>query len=320
MLDSQLNTDTTRSDVTVRAADYTNVAEFSGAASVSIGGKGAGAAGFTGTTNDVDRVTAAIISTTSATWDKTEKRYTVTDSSKEKNKVFANNFAVTADAKQAMSAFNLTGAVAGGEVGSLQTGDNVNTNDLNSSTVAMVTNATVRASADDTQDETKGAKVLASHEEAIYNLNVEAGVAVSLDPRGAAGSLNVGYGTVNDNSVIVADVEHSDIKVTPKTQGAAAKSKLSVGASNSSKLDATLTSVGVSAALFSGAVGSSIVVNHINTDVTSRIKDSNLEADTIAIDTTNRLKVTDATGTGASAYDASGMFGSGCMASPFSTV
>ena len=301
VLDSQLNTDTTRSDVTVRAADYTNVAEFSGAASVSIGGKGAGAAGFTGTTNDVDRVTAAIISTTSATWDKTEKRYTVTDSSKEKNKVFANNFAVTADAKQAMSAFNLTGAVAGGEVGSLQTGDNVNTNDLNSSTVAMVTNATVRASADDTQDETKGAKVLASHEEAIYNLNVEAGVAVSLDPRGAAGSLNVGYGTVNDNSVIVADVEYSDIKVTPKTQGAAAKSKLSVGASNSSKLDATLTSVGVSAALFSGAVGSSIVVNHINTDVTSRIKDSNLEADTIAIDTTNRLKVTDATGTGAGA-------------------
>ena len=301
VLDSQLNTDTTRSDVTVRAADYTNVAEFSGAASVSIGGKGAGAAGFTGTTNDVDRVTAAIISTTSATWDKTEKRYTVTDSSKEKNKVFANNFAVTADAKQAMSAFNLTGAVAGGEVGSLQTGDNVNTNDLNSSTVAMVTNATVRASVDDTQDETKGAKVLASHEEAIYNLNVEAGVAVSLDPRGAAGSLNVGYGTVNDHSVILADVEHSDIKVTPKTQGAAAKSKLSVGASNSSKLDATLTSVGVSAALFSGAVGSSIVVNHINTDVISRIKESDLEADTIAIDTTNRLKVTDATGTGAGA-------------------
>ena len=106
---------------------------------------------------------------------------------------------------------------------------------------------------------------------------------------------------MNDHSVILADVEHSDIKVTPKTQGAAAKSKLSVGASNSSKLDATLTSVGVSAALFSGAVGSSIVVNHINTDVTSRIKDSNLEADTIAIDTTNRLKVTDATGTGAGA-------------------
>ena len=130
VLDSQINenTEDKRSDVNVRAADYTNVAEFSGAASVGVGQTAGIAAGFTGTTNEIDRVTAAGVSTSSATWNSTEKRYETSDTSKEKNTIYAKNFNVTADAKQAMSAFNVTGAVAGSTAAAFETGDNVNTN------------------------------------------------------------------------------------------------------------------------------------------------------------------------------------------------
>ncbi len=287
VLDSKLNTAQTRSDVNVHAADYTNVAEFSGAASVGVGSKAGIAAGFTGTTNEIDRVTAAGISTSSATWNAAEKRYETSDTSKTKNTVYANNFAVTADAKQAMSAFNVTGAVAGSSMAAFQTGDNVNTNKLQSATVAAVTNATV--------DYAKDAVVKASHEDAVYNLNVDAGLAISAK---GAGSLNVGVGVVNESSSVTADVENSSIK---KQTGAAGKPKLSIGASNSTKLEATLTSVGVAAGLFSGAIASSVAVNNVDTRVTSRIAGSELTADTVTVDTTNALKVKDATGTGAGA-------------------
>ncbi len=287
VLDSKLNTAQTRSDVNVHAADYTNVAEFSGAASVGVGSKAGIAAGFTGTTNEIDRVTAAGISTSSATWNAAEKRYETSDTSKTKNTVYANNFAVTVDAKQAMSAFNVTGAVAGSSMAAFQTGDNVNTNKLQSATVAAVTNATV--------DYAKDAVVKASHEDAVYNLNVDAGLAISAK---GAGSLNVGVGVVNESSSVTADVENSSIK---KQTGAAGKSKLSIGVSNSTKLEATLTSVGVAAGLFSGAIASSVAVNNVDTRVTSRIAGSELTADTVTVDTTNALKVKDATGTGAGA-------------------
>ncbi|MBO5637708.1 MAG: hypothetical protein J5906_09360 [Acidaminococcaceae bacterium] len=287
VVDSKLNTAQTRSDVNVHAADYTNVAEFSGAASVGVGQSAGIAAGFTGTTNEIDRVTAAGITTASATWDKDKKQYAINDTSKTKNTVYANNFAVTADAKQAMSAFNVTGAVAGSSVFSFETGDNVNTNKLQSAIVAAVTNATV--------DYAKDAVVKASHEDAVYNLNVDAGLAISAK---GAGSLNVGVGVVNESSSVTADVENSSIK---KQTGAAGKSKLSIGASNSTKLEATLTSVGVAAGLFSGAIASSVAVNNVDTRVTSRIAGSELTADTVTVDTTNALKVKDATGTGAGA-------------------
>ena len=53
--------------------------------------------------------------------------------------------------------------------------------------------------------------------------------------------------------------------------------------------------------MFSGAIASSVAVNNIDTRVTSRIAGSELTADTVTVDTTNALKVKDATGTGAGA-------------------
>ena len=293
VLDSNVNNANSRSDVTVHAADFTNVAEFSGAASVGVGSSAGIAAGFTGTTNEIDRVTAAGVSTRDATWDDTNKRYTVKDTSKTKNTVYANNFAVTADAKQAMSAFNVTGAVAGSTMFAFETGDNVNTNKLQSSTIATVTNTTA--------DYTKDAVVNATHEDAIYNLNVEAGISVVPDPVSVAGSLNIGVGVVNEDSSVTANVENSEIRAHAKAEGDTAKSGLSVGAANSSKLEATLVSVGIAAGVFSAGVASSIAVNNIDSKVTSRIVGSVLTADTVTVDTANSLKIKDATGTGAGA-------------------
>ena len=298
VLDSRVNEneESKRSDVSINAADYTNVAEFSGAASVGIGQSAGIAAGFTGTTNEIDRVAAAGVSTSSATWNDTEKRYETTDTSKEKNTIYAKNFSVTADAKQAMSAFNVTGAVAGSggaEAAAFETGDNVNTNRMESSTLAMVTNAKV--------DYTGNAKVAASHEDRIYNLNVDAGAAIAASEAGVAGSLNVGVGVVNEESSVTANIANSDIK---KATGVTAKSNLSVSAANKTTLEAQLVSVGVAAGLFSAGVSSSIAVNNIDTHVTSRIAGSELTADTINIKTANELKVKDATGTGAGGLEA----------------
>ena len=293
VLDSKLNTAGKRSDVTVRAADYTNVAEFSGAASVGIGKDVGVAAGFTGAANEVSRVTAAGISTSSAKWNADKKYYETNDTDKKKNEVYAGSFAVTADAKQAMSAFNVAGAIAGGREFTLETGDNVNINRMNSSTVATVNNATV--------DYTKDARVEASHEDRIYNLNVDAGLAISASAYSAAGSLNIGIGLVKESSAVTANVENSEIKAREKAKGDTAKSALSVGASNSTKLEAQLVSLGVAAGFISGGVASSIAVNNIDSKVTSRIAGSTLEADTVAIDTSNAIKVKDATGTGGGA-------------------
>ena len=292
VLDSQLNTKDIRNDVNVHAADYTNVAEFSGAASVGIGEDAGVAAGFTGTTNDISRVTAAGVSTSAAVWDSTNKQYTIKDTSKTKNTIYAQDFNVVADAKQAMSAFNVTGAVAGSTKISFETGDNVNTNKMNSSTVALVTNTTA--------DYTKNAKVEASHEDAIYNLNVDAGVSISADPYSVAGSLNVGVGVVNEDSTVTADVENSSLKKSDSSSSAS----LSIGSSNKTTLEAQLVSVGVAAGLVSAGVASSIAVNNIDTRVTSKIMGSELIADTLKIDTTDETKVKDATGTGAGGLEA----------------
>ncbi|MBQ9636181.1 MAG: hypothetical protein IJV12_08265, partial [Acidaminococcaceae bacterium] len=292
VLDSQINTKNTRSDVNVCASDYTNVAEFSGAASVGIGETAGVAAGFTGTTNDISRVTAAGVSTSSATWNDTKKQYEINDTSKTKNTVYANNFAVTADAKQAMSAFNVTGAIAGSTAVTFETGDNVNTNKMNSSTVALVTNTTA--------DYTKNAKVEASHEDRIYNLNVDAGAAISADLYSAAGSLNVGVGVVNEDSTVTADVENSSLKKWDSSSWWSS-TNLSIGASNKTTLEAQLVSVGAAVGIFSAGISSSIAVNNIDTKVTSRIAGSELTADTIKIDTANAVKVKDTTGTGAGA-------------------
>ena len=293
VLDSKLNSASARSDVNVHAADYTNVAEFSGAASVGIGKDVGIAAGFTGAVNEVSRVTAAGISTSSAKWNDTKKYYESVDTSKEKNTVYAKNFNVTADAKQAMSAFNVAGAIAGSKEFTLETGDNVNINRMKSSTLATVTNATV--------DYTGDAKVEASHEDRIYDLNVDAGLAISASTYSGAGSLNVGVGLVKEHSAVTANVENSDIKANDKARGGTAKSALSVGASNSTKLESQLVSVGLAAGMFSGGVASSIAVNNIDSIVASRIAGSTLEADTIKVDTANAVKVKDATGTGGAA-------------------
>ncbi|MER2138524.1 MAG: hypothetical protein ABS965_00145, partial [Succiniclasticum sp.] len=291
VLDSQLNTKDTRSDVNVHAADYTNVAEFSGAASVGIAQSAGVAAGFTGTTNDISRVTAAGVSTSSATWDSTNKQYVISDTGKTKNTIHAQDFNVTADAKQAMSAFNVAGAIAGSSTASFQTGDNVNTNKMNSSTVALVTNTTVNYA--------KNAKVEASHEDRIYNLNVDAGLAISGE--GAAGSLNVGVGVVNEDSTVTADVENSSLK---KVESSTGTSELSIGANNKTTLEARLVSVGVAGSLFSAGISSSIAVNNIDTFVTSKIAGSELTADKLTIDTANEVNVKDATGTGAGGLEA----------------
>ena len=293
VLDSGLNNANTRSDVTVNAADYTNVAEFSGAASVGIGREAGIAAGFTGTANEINRVTAAGISTSSSTWNPETKRYETSETDKTKNNVYAADFKVTADAKQAISAFNVTGAVAGSTAVAFETGDNVNTSRLQSSTIATVTNTTL--------DYMNDAVVKASHEDAVYNLNVEAGITVTPDLFSAAGSLNVGVGVVNEESAVTADVEYSDIKAHEKAANDNTKSGLSIDAANSTRLEATLVSVGVAAGVFSGGVASSIAVNNIDTKVTSRIVGSELTADTIAINTTNQTNIKDTTGTGGGA-------------------
>ena len=288
VLNSKLNTADKRSDVTVHAADYTNVAEFSGAASVGVGSNAGIAAGFTGTVNEVSRITAAGISTSSAKWNDTRKYYESSDTGKDKNTVYAKKFNVTADAKQAMSSFNVAGAIAGSATASIASGDNVNINRMNSSTLATVTNATV--------DYSQDAKVEASHEDRIYNLNVDAGLAIGAE--GFAGSLNMGVGLVKENSAVTANVENSDIKANDKARGSTAKSTLSVGASNNTRLEAQLVSVGLAASLFSGSGAGSVAVNNIDSKVTSRIAGSTLEADTIKVDTANTIKVKDITGSG----------------------
>ena len=82
VLDSRINTESVRSDVHVHAADYSNVAELSGTAAFGFSEKATGTAGFTGTTNSVDRVTAAGISTSSTKWNEESKQYEIRDTDK----------------------------------------------------------------------------------------------------------------------------------------------------------------------------------------------------------------------------------------------
>ena len=292
--DSQLNEEAAdkRSHVTVHAADYTNVAELSGAAAVGIGEKAGIAAGFTGTTNEISRVTEAGVSMASAGWKNgTDPNTSGTDV--RNYDIYAQDFVVTADAKQAMSAFNVTGAIAGSSGVAFETGDNVNTNRMKSSTVAAVTNTAV--------DYKKDAMVKASHGDAIYNLNVDVGAAIAPSQKGVAGSLNVGVGVVQESSVVTASVEHS--KLQNSNTASDPKSSLSVGAANTTTLETRLVSVGVAAGAFSGGIASSIAVNNISTKVTGNIVDSVLAADTVDVHTTNALAVHDAVGTGAGALE-----------------
>ena len=290
VVDSQLNEEASdkRSSVNVHAADYTNVAEFSGAAAVGIGEKAGVAAGFTGTTNEISRATEALVSTASAAWDNNTNQYKAGTTDKT-NRIFAKDFAVTADAKQAMSAFNVTGAIAGSSGVAFETGDNVNTNRMMSSTVAAVTNTAA--------DYKKDATVEASHGDAIYNLNVDVGAAIAPSQKGVAGSLNVGVGVVKEGSVVAANVVNSEVKNSNAASDP--KSSLSVGAANATTLETRLVSVGVAAGVFSGGIASSIAVNNINTKVTGSIVGSQLAADTVNVNTANALTVKDAVGTGA---------------------
>ncbi len=286
VLDSRINTESVRSDVHVHAADYSNVAELSGTAAFGFSEKATGTAGFTGTTNSVDRVTAAGISTSSTKWNEESKQYEIRDTDKTKNLVYANNFSVTADAKQAMSGLNVTGALALSSTGSFETGDNWNTNTMESSTVATVTNTTVRFR--DT------ARVEAVHEDRTYNMNVAAGLAIAADVKdGVTGSLNVGVGKVNEKSVVTANVENSKLEGTDPD-----KSSLSVKADNASSLDTTLVSVGVAVSLLGFGVASSVSLNNLNSNVTSRIAGSELTAGTMALDTKNTIFIMDKVGTG----------------------
>lgn len=286
VLDSQINNKDKRSGVTVHAADFTNVAEFSGAASVGITQTGTGAAGFTGSTNKVDRVTASAVSSQDTKWNSQKKQYETNGNSKTKNTVFADTFAVTANAKQAMSTFNVAGAVAGTTEFALETGDNVSTSKMESATVATVTNATV--------DFTKDAKVEASHEDAVYNMNIDAGLAIAASEAGIAASLNVGVGVVNEESVVTADVVNSDIK-----KGGTDTASLAIDAGNKTTLETTLVSAGVAAGLFSGGIAASVAVNNIESRVASRITGSELTADTLTVQTGNDLTIKDRTGDGA---------------------
>ncbi len=301
ILDSQINQaanedsnqEEIRSDVNVHAADYTNLAEFSGAVSIGIGSTAAVAAGVTVNVNDISRVTTAGVSTSSATWNDKTKQYDVTDIGNNKNTIYAKDFSVTADAKQAMSSFNVAGAIAGGKDFAFETGDNVNINEMKSSTIALVTNATV--------DYTDNAKVEASHEDSIYNMNIDAGLSLAFNfQQGMAGSLNVGVGLVDESSTVTADVKNSALKKAESSSSASGSSAatLSIGANNKTTLDATLVSVGAAIGLFSVGVASSVAVNNIDTRVTSRIVGSELTADTLTINTGNDIKITDATGTG----------------------
>ena len=292
--DSQLNEEAAdkRSHVTVHAADYTNVAEFSGAAAVGIGEKAGIAAGFTGTTNEISRATEARVSMASAGW-KNGTDPNTSGTGVRNYDIYAQDFAVTADAKQAMSAFNVTGAIAGSSGFAFETSDNVNTNRMKSSTVAAVTNTAV--------DYQKDAAVKASHGDAIYNLNVDVGAAIAPSQKGAAGSLNVGVGVVQESSVVTADVEHS--KLRSSNSDPDSKSSLSVGTANTTTLETRLVSVGVAAGAFSGGIASSIAVNNISTKVTGNIVGSVLAADAVDVHTTNALAVHDAVGTGAGALE-----------------
>ena len=292
--DSQLNEEAAdkRSHVTVHAADYTNVAEISGAAAVGIGEKAGIAAGFTGTTNEISRATEARVSMASAGW-KNGTDPNTSGTGVRNYDIYAQDFAVTADAKQAMSAFNVTGAIAGSSGFAFETGDNVNTNRMKSSTVAAVTNTAV--------DYQKDAAVEASHGDAIYNLNVDVGAAIAPSQKGAAGSLNVGVGVVQESSVVTADVEHS--KLQSSNSDPDSKSSLSVGTANTTTLETRLVSVGVAAGAFSGGIASSIAVNNISTKVTGNIVGSVLAADAVDVHTTNALAVHDAVGTGAGALE-----------------
>ena len=296
--DSQLNEEAAdkRSHVTVHAADYTNVAELSGAAAVGIGEKAGVAAGFTGTTNEISRATEARVSMASAGW-KNGTDPNTSGTGVRNYDIFAQDFAVTADAKQAMSAFNVTGAVAGSSGFAFETGDNVNTNRMKSSTVAAVTNTAV--------DYQKDAAVKASHGDAIYNLNVDVGAAIAPSEKGVAGSLNVGVGVVQESSVVTAGVEHSKLQSSLQTSDSDpdSRSSLSVGAANTTTLETRLVSVGVAAGAFSGGIASSIAVNNISTKVTGNIVGSVLAADTVDVHTTNALAVHDAVGTGAGALE-----------------
>ena len=280
ILDSRVNTATTRSNVSVKAADYTNEAEFSGAAAVAVGDKVAGAAGLTFNFNTVDRETSAGVSTSKAVWDTAKKQYTA-PAGKALNTVYAKDFAVTADAKQAMSAFNVAGAVAGSENAAFETGDNGSSSKMRSATIATVTNTTL--------DYTGETAVKADHEDRIYNLNVDAGLTISAT---GAGSLNIGVGVVDEDSSVVANVQNSELK------SETAKSKLGVGASNSTTLESKLISVGVAAGFYSGGVAGSVAVNNIDTSVITNIAGSTLQADTIEAGSSNNLKIKDATGTG----------------------
>ena len=294
VLDSQINSADRRSDVTVHAADYTNVAEFSGSAAIGVGQNVGAGVGFTGSTNRIDRVTAAGVSTSKAVWNDEAKRYEINDSSKTLNTIYAKDFSVTADAKQAMSSFNVTAGIAGSSTVAVETGDNVSTSSLESSTIATVTNTTLHY-----KDK---AKVEATHGDAVYNLNIDAGAAIAPTQQGVAASLNVGVGVADEASAVTADVANSELKSDAENnEENGNKTELTVGAKNSTKLEATLVSAGVAVSPFSGGIAASVAVNNIETKVTSRIAGSTLTADTITINTENELTVKDRTGTGAGA-------------------
>ena len=294
VLDSRLNTAGDRSDVTVHAADYTNVAEFSGSAAIGVGQNVGAGVGFTGSTNRIDRVTAAGVSTSKAVWNDEAKRYEINDSSKTLNTIYAKDFSVTADAKQAMSSFNVTAGIAGSSTVAVETGDNVSTSSLESSTIATVTNTTLHY-----KDK---AKVEAAHGDAVYNMNIDAGATIAPTQQGVAASLNAGVGVVDEASAVTADVANSELKSDAENnEENGNKTELSVGAKNSTKLEATLVSAGAAASLFSGGIAASVAVNNIETKVTSRIAGSTLTADTITINTENELTVKDRTGTGVGA-------------------
>ena len=287
ILDSDINTETSRSDVTVHAADYTNAAEFSGVAAVDIGKTFGVTVGFTGTGNTVDRVTSAGVSTSKVIKDESTGAY-VAPSEKNLNTVYAKNFAVTADTKHAMSAFNVTAAVAGSTNASVETGDNVNVNKMYSSTLATVTNTTVYF--------TKSATVRADNEDRIYNLNIGAGVAGAAD---AAVSVNLGIGTVDADAAVTANVENSKLEASNQTTDKDAD--LTVAAANKTVLETTLASAGIAGSLYSGSLAGSIAVNNISNRITSRVRNSTLTADNISVNTFDEIQLKDATGEGAGA-------------------
>ena len=293
ILDTVINQPSrTRSDVTVHAADYTNVAEFSAAAAIGVAQNGAVGAGFTGADNEINRVTAAGISSSETTIDdKGVRNVPKGRDTNVINRIAAKNVTVTADAKQALSAFNVAGAIAGSKVFSAETGDNVNNNKLASSTIAAVTNTELNYMGK--------AKVEAAHEDAVYDLNVDAGAAISPTADGIALSLNVGVGVVNEESLVTADVENSLIYGVEDSEHKG--SEFSLGATNSTKLEATLVSAGAAVSPFSGGLAASVAVNNIETQVTGRIADTVMHTQSIDINTENKLTVKDRTGTGAGA-------------------